>query len=228
LDETKIFYVPYPYVPSETLLNIPVKTRTNIVTFLGRLEIRKGVLDLAQAIPLILHHYPEVTFRFVGSADLSPKPNMDMRQYLEHTLRHYSGSVEFTGSVPLTSISEVLATTDICVLPSIWDNFPNTCLESMAAARGIVGSSAGGMADMLDFGQVGRVIPPRNPKRIAQAVIELLGDPELRMRLGQKARERLLVEYNTDRIGPLQEASYVRAIERRRALGARPQQFGIE
>ena len=91
----------------------------------------------------------------------------------------------------------------------------------MAAARGIVGSSAGGMADMLDFGQVGRIIPPRSSRKIAQAVIELLKDPELRMRLGQMARDRLLKAYNPERIGFLQESNYTRAIKRRRALGAR-------
>jgi glycosyltransferase involved in cell wall biosynthesis len=185
------------------------------------LEIRKGVLDLARAIPLVVRHYPKAKFRFVGSPDLSPKPNVDMRQYLEHTLRYYGQSVEFTGPIPLDSIAEVLATSDICALPSIWDNFPNVCLESMAAARAIVGSSAGGMAEMLDCGKVGRVIPPRSPKKIAEAVIELLEDPELRIKLGRAARARLLAEYSEDRIGPLQEASYIRAIERRRALGAR-------
>jgi len=129
--------------------------------------------------------------------------------------------VEFTGPVALDNVPDVLATTDICVFPSIWDNFPNVCLESMAAARGIVGSSAGGMADMLDFGRVGRIIPPRSSRKIAQAVIELLKDPELRMKLGQMARDRLLKEYNPERVGFLQEANYTRAIERRRAIGAR-------
>lgn len=52
-------------------------------------------------------------------------------------------------------------------------------------------------------------------------MIELLENPELRMHLGRAARDRLLKTYNPERIGPLQEASYVRAIERRHALGPR-------
>jgi hypothetical protein len=51
----------------------------------------------------------------------------------------------------------------------------------------------------------------------------MLTDPSLRMRLGEAARQRVLTEYNADRIGELREASYARAIERRRALGRRGQ-----
>jgi len=74
---------------------------------------------------------------------------------------------------------------------------------------------------MLDSGEVGRLVPPGNPKKIAAAVIELLGNPGLRSRLGQAARDRLLREYNADAVGTLQIESYQRAISRRRTKGAR-------
>jgi glycosyltransferase involved in cell wall biosynthesis len=91
----------------------------------------------------------------------------------------------------------------------------------MAAGRGIVGSDAGGIAEMLENGNSGRTIVPRK-RAIAAAVTELLLDPELRMRFGRAARERLNHAYSGGRVGELQEASYARAIERRRALGPRP------
>src|SRR5262249_31635894 len=72
LNPAVISHVPYPYQPSENLLKIPVETSTNVVTFLGRLEVRKGVLDLAKAIPLISDRCPQVRFRFVGPSDVSP------------------------------------------------------------------------------------------------------------------------------------------------------------
>jgi glycosyltransferase involved in cell wall biosynthesis len=220
LEAAKVHCLPNPYIPSQDLLAIPIETCTNAVTFLGRLEVRKGVLDLARAIPRILRCYPQTQFRFVGATDMSAVG--DTRHYLENfLLRRYRKSVEFTGAIPLDQVPDVLARTDICVFPSIWENFPNVCLEAMAAGRGIVGSHSGGMADMLDAGRVGRLVSPRSPESIAQVVIELLENPRLRMRLGQAARDRLLAEYNAERIGALQEASYVRAIERRRNLGAR-------
>ena len=84
----------------------------------------------------------------------------------------------------------------------------------MAAARGIVGSTAGGMVEMLDQGAVGRLVNPQNPQAIATAVGELLHDSTLRMRLGHAARERILTRYNLATIGQLQEQIYREAIER--------------
>jgi hypothetical protein len=69
--------------------------------------------------------------------------------------------------------------------------------------------------------KLGRLIPPRSPQIIAQTVITLLKNPELRMKLGEAARNNVLTEYNTARIGALQEASYHRAIARRQAICAR-------
>ncbi|MBW4566640.1 MAG: glycosyltransferase family 4 protein [Tolypothrix carrinoi HA7290-LM1] len=226
LDIEKVSQIPNPYIPSEKLLNIPVDTQTGVVTFIGRLETRKGVIDLAKAIPLVMQRCPKAKFRFVGrSHQRSPKSGMDMRLYLERMLGHYKQFVEFTDFVAPDDIPSVLGDTDICVFPSIWENFPNVCLEAMAAGRGVVGSSAGGMVEMLDYGKAGRLVPPRCPRKIANAVIELLENPSLRMHLGQAARERLLIEYSADRIGALLEASYARAIENRQANGYRYQKL---
>ncbi|MCU0524269.1 MAG: glycosyltransferase family 4 protein [Elainella sp. Prado103] len=221
LPPERVVHIPYPYIPSPALLEIPVATQTNVITFIGRLEIRKGILDLAKAIPIILKYCPEAKFRFVGTALPSPQRNLDMREYLEKYLKVHQNSLEFTGGVSSDCIPSLLAKTDVCVFPSRWENFPNVCLEAMAAARGVVGSDAGGMVEMLDQGRVGRLIPPHDYRAIAEAIIELLKHPGLRMQLGKAARDRILSEYNTDRIGALQEASYQRAIEYRRLAGER-------
>jgi len=220
LPSHKVTHLANPYIPSPELLNIPIETSTNVVTFVGRLEIRKGILDLATAIPMILRQYPNVTFRFVGAAWTSPEPRLNMQQYLEKKLHRYRHALAFTGAVALDRIPLFLADTDICVFPSRWENFPTVCLEAMAAGRGIIGSRAGGMAEMLD-NSTGRLISPRCPTEIATATLELLQNPTLRMQLGQAARDRVLAEYNQDRIGMLQEASYKRAIASRKALGVR-------
>ncbi|MEB3360451.1 MAG: glycosyltransferase family 4 protein [Synechococcales bacterium] len=217
----RVSHVPYPYIPAPALLAIPIETHTHTVTFVGRLERRKGVLDLAAAIPHVLRHHPQVRFRFVGPAWNSPHPQMDMQQYLETKLAPYRQTLEFTGAVPLHQIPDHL-TTDICVFPSIWESYGLVCVEAMAAGRGIVASAAGGMAELLDQGQFGRLVPPQDPRQLAIAIIDLLDHPAERMRLGQAARDRVLATYNLKRIGDLQEASYRRAIAHRQALGPRP------
>lgn len=221
LDAGRASHVPYPYVPGPSLLNIPAETNTNTVTFLGRLEQRKGVLNLALAIPMVLKKHPKAKIQFVGKPTPSPDPSMNMREYLQQMLGPYSASVSFIDPVPLTAVPGVLAGTDICVFPSLWENFPNVCLEAMAAARGIVASSEGGMVDMLDYGRFGRVVSPRSPEQIARGISILLADPQRRQVLGLAARERVLSEYSFDRIGPIQERSYLRAIKHRKRLGPR-------
>jgi glycogen(starch) synthase len=218
----RISHVPYAFTPSTSLLSIAADSMTNVVTFLGRLEVRKGVLDLAQAIPLVIRRHPAVRFQFVGPSEDSPKRGMAMKDYLHHELRAHHAAVEFPGPVPPDQVPGVLAGTDICVFPSLWENFPCVCLEAMAAARGIVGSAAGGMSEMLEEGVAGMLVRPRSPKAIAAAINDLLDDPARRVALGTIARRRLLTEYNIERIGSLHEASYSRAISRRQARGRRP------
>lgn len=221
LNATQLSLVPLPYTPVSALLDIPVETCNQTVTFIGRLEMRKGVLDLANAIPLVLRQRPQTKFYFVGANHPSPRSNLDMQQFLEKKLSAYASAIEFTGYLALDQIPAVLRETDLCVFPSLWESFGCVCVEAMAAGRGIVASRAGGMAELLDQGKVGKLVAPKDPQGLATAIVELLNKPDYRMQLGRMARERLLAEYNQDRIGELQEASYERAIHHRRSLGAR-------
>lgn len=214
LPRDRVTTVPNPYVPAPELLAIPIqKECCRTVTFIGRLEQRKGILDLAKAIPIVLRQHSDVTFRFVGATGISPEPDQSMRTYLEKRLRSHSSSLDFTGPIPLKQIPDILAKTSICVFPSLWENFPNVCLEAMAAGRGIVGSHAGGMTEMLDNGQVGRLVSPHNFQELALAIIELLNQPNVCRELGTLARERIITTYSTEKVSQAQIASYQRAIK---------------
>jgi glycogen(starch) synthase len=215
-NRSRVSCYPYPFLPSPNLLQIPAETELNTVSFVGRLEMRKGVIDLADAIPLVLAACPYAKFRFVGRPLASPMPGVDMRTFLQRRIGNRGDSVRFEEAVPHDRVSEVYAGSDVCVFPSLWENFPFVCLEAMSAARGTVATDNGGMAEMLDGGRCGKLVPPKSPLAIATAIIELLKDPRRRMEFGQSARQRVLDEYRPDRIADLQEYSYQRAIERRR------------
>ena len=217
LDRSRISIVPLPFVPTPDLIDVPVETDTQTVGYIGRLEQRKGVIDLAKAVPLVLPCFPKAKFLFAGSTLGSPVPKMEMREYLEQLLAPWKANVTFTGHVPHDNITDVFRRIDIAVLPSLWENFPIACLEAMSAARGVIGSSAGGMAEQLDGGNAGILVPPRKPKQIAAAICELLENPSRRKELGRKARARVLATYNAERVGEMMEQSYHRAIERARS-----------
>lgn len=222
LPADRLSILPNLYEPGEALLNIDPKTSTNVVTFIGRLEMRKGVIDLADAIPMVLKKSPRTQFRFVGRS-VELRPGVEMLDHLKGKLDGLQDSVKFTGPVNLDEVPRILAQTDIAVFPSIWENFPNTCLEAMSAARGVIGSRAGGMRQMLDDGAAGVLVDPNSPAHLAKSILALLDDPQRRIELGIRARARVLSEYNAQHIGKLQEESYARAIARRTAAGPRPQ-----
>lgn len=217
-----VHLVPYPFAATEALLRIPAGGRGEVVSFIGRLEPRKGVLELSEAIPLVLARCPDARFRFVGPSNDWPRSGHSMRDFLAERLSSVADRVEFTGEVEPERIPEVLSTTDICVFPRRWENFPNVCLEAMAAARAIVASSAGGMYEMLDEGRCAELVVPGNVRRLAGSITRLLRDPDRRRTLGLRARARVSSEYGADRVGGLMEMSYRRAIDRRRRVGPRP------
>jgi glycosyltransferase involved in cell wall biosynthesis len=212
IPSTRIMVVPNPYVPTKRILDIPVGGAGNIVGYFGRLEHRKGVADLIEAIPLILQAKPDTRFRFVGGIEYHPGTLEKYDVFLKRRLKRFRNSIEILGALPLDQMAEQYAAVDVCVFPSVWENFPNVCLEAMAAGRAIVASNAGGMAEMLEGGLHGILVPPRKPKAIAEGVVHLLRSPDLCRAFGASARQRLLDAYSLEKIGPQLERSFETAI----------------
>lgn len=173
-----------------------IKARPDIsgsphVIFIGRLELRKGVIDLATAIPKVLKGLFGVQFTFIGEASVSPTNGMDMISYLKHKLQGHESSVTFTGKIPRTELISYLNKGDIFVFPSHYESFGLVCCEAMAAGKAVIGSSEGGMAEIIEDGISGILIKPGNPDVIAKTLVELIGDNAKRIRLGKAARQRI-------------------------------------
>ena len=224
IDAERFNVIPNVYVPSPDMLAARPEGRMPLVVFVGKLEARKGVIELARAIPKILDAHPDARFRFVGRT----LPHPSTRQSLDETVRQEAGSaaldrLEFTGGVAYPEVAGHLAEAAVAVFPSYWENYGYVCLEAMAAGCGVVASSTGGMAELISDGDTGLLVPAKDPPAIARAVIALLSNPAESATMGTKARSSVLECYSNDAIAPLQEASYRRAIvrarSRRRASG---------
>jgi glycosyltransferase involved in cell wall biosynthesis len=212
LPRDRLMHVPNVFIAPPELLAIPPESATGRVTFLGRLEVRKGVLELASAIPLVLAQRPDARFRFIGRTLPMPSGGRDVRAAMLERIGRAVSEVEFIDAVAYDQVPGLIAESDICAYPSVWENFPNVCIEAMAAARGVIGSSAGGMAEIIEHGRTGLLVPPKNPRAIAEAILELLNDPARRIAMGRAARAHVTTAYSPEVIGPLQEESYRRAI----------------
>jgi glycosyltransferase involved in cell wall biosynthesis len=101
---------------------------------------------------------------------------------------------------------------DVSVLCSVSEGFPNSIVEAMAAARPVVATDVGGVADAVSDGETGLLVQPSNPERLAAAVEELLLDPARRRTMGLAGSDRARARYHADTVVPSLEALYDRLL----------------
>jgi len=168
------------------------------VIFVGRLEERKGVYQLVKAIPEVVKKCPNVRFYLIGNDTKTAAGSKSVRAELEKELEKNGCSkyVVFTGPVPHASMPEYFRSSDIFVLPSLYDNAPLTCLEAISSGTALIGTSAGGMKEYVVNGESGTIVPPSDVPALANALIDLLSNEQKRKSYGAEARKRALELYD--------------------------------
>lgn len=214
LNDQRISVFPYPFRPQPELLALPVPQKIRTLGFLGRLEARKGVVELARALPAIFHARPDLSVRFIGPS--WPYRRSDMESWIRYHCRAFLDRITFVGPVARDGIAEELSRCDVMIFPSRWESFGLVCPEAMASGRVVIGSSAGGMAEVIENGISGLLVPPHSPRAITAAVLSLVEHPERVAQYGAAGRQRVLEHLAPERILPLQLASYERALARSR------------
>jgi glycosyltransferase involved in cell wall biosynthesis len=98
------------------------------------------------------------------------------------------------------SIPDLLAASDVFVLPSRWEGLPMALLEGMMAGLPVIATQVEGVDEVVQPGVHGLLVPLESPAELAQAILQLLRSPQDRKRMGKAARERVLSSYTTDRM----------------------------
>lgn len=98
------------------------------------------------------------------------------------------------------SIPELLAASDVFVLPSRWEGLPMALLEGMMAGLPVIAARVEGVDEVVLPGIHGLLVPLESSAELAQAILQLLRSPQDRQRMGAAARERVLSSYTTDRM----------------------------
>ena len=105
--------------------------------------------------------------------------------------------------MPKDELLKQYRTAALCVVPSLWDNSPNTVYEAMAAGRAVVASRVGGIPELVADGETGLLTPPGDAGALADAITALLLDPDRRQAMGEAGRRRIRrladLEENVDR-----------------------------
>ncbi len=157
-------------------------------TYIGRLESVKGVDDfLAAAVPLA-HSYPQLHIQVVG-----------WKKEDHPLVAHYGKFVTFTGL--RDDVPEILAHTDIFVLPSHSEGLSNALMEAMASGCGCVASDTGGNAFLIQNGVSGFLFPPGDRAALRAHIERLLKDPAKRRAMGEAARKRIEEKFSWEVVG---------------------------
>lgn len=210
----RISVFPYVFTPrAEMLESDPAQADSNLVTYVGRLELRKGALDLAAAIPLVVQRRATTRFRLIGRNMMLPDGRSDTFSAMRERFAAASHAVDYAGALPPSEVAAALRATALLVAPSHWESFGLVCCEAMACGKPVIGSREGGMAEILDHGRCGVLVAPKSPGRLADAIVALLDSPDRRLALGHAGRARVVSEYSAATVLPCQIASYQRAID---------------
>lgn len=190
-------------------------TESTMALFVGRLETRKGVHTLVEAIPLVLKAVPKLKFVLVGSDTNYGVNGGSVRTELERTLKANSclQSVSFISHVDLTDMPKIYRSADFCIIPSIYDNAPYTCIEALASGKPVIVSNAGGTKEYVEPGITGFVTEANNAQTLANAIIDLSLDETKRIQFGSAARIYAENYLNLDKFVKKKVDLYDRAIE---------------
>ncbi len=164
---------------------------TDRLLYVGSLEKRKGLDILLEALKLVLGTRPKTMLTVVGGGDQTGYKELCERLQI-------ASHVEFLGFQSKDQIARHHLDCQVFVLPSGNENSPNTLAEAMVSGMPVIATAVGGIPSMVEDGQTGLLVPPRDPARLAEVILQLFEHPEERARLGRNAqpvaRERHLPE----------------------------------
>ena len=188
-----------PYFPTDLKRTYTVSEQ-NVIGFIGRLEPRKGVAELAKALCQVLPDFPEWKVKIAGSITGSCISGTDPAAVIKKMLIRFGDQIEFQNRIEPCYVSDWLASVGLCVFPSIWETFSYVTLEAAQAGKAIIGTRTGAVPEILDEGRAGLIVPPGDVKALAEALRKLMADEELRRNLGVAARRRFEERFNPDRV----------------------------
>jgi polysaccharide biosynthesis protein PelF len=165
------------------------------ISWVGRIDPVKDLETLLRAFSLVVNEIPDARLRIFGS------PPQGGEAYLERCRAEaadlgISEQATFEGRVP--EIRDAYAAGHVFVLCSISEGFPYTLIEAMACGRACVATDVGGVSEAVGDA-AGLIVPPRNPRALADACLRLLRDDSLRRTIGAAARARAVEHFTVDR-----------------------------
>src|SRR6266436_10432759 len=152
--------------------------------FVGTWIDHKGIYYLAVALEKVLRVIPEARLTVAGCQE----PEEKVRQCFSPVAQ---AALEVSPFIKRAEIASLYAEHEIFVLPSLMEGMPLVLLEAMASGMPVVTTESSGMTDLVEDLYDGLLVIPGDAESLAAAIVRLCRDPELRLRIGSAAQEKM-------------------------------------
>jgi glycosyltransferase involved in cell wall biosynthesis len=192
--------------------NISLENRFNfgdrpIVLFVGRFVAQKGLETLVKAMPRIVNHVNDALFVFVGPGSF---------EYVKNQIERYGiSSRNFInlGYYNHDEVHKIYSIADVFVLPSPHENCSLSLLEAMSCARAVVAADVGGNPEIIEPSYNGLLFSAKNSDDLANRIIQLLEDSNLRKILGRNARKTTIQRFSVQSMAAETTKVYKKVLE---------------
>jgi glycosyltransferase involved in cell wall biosynthesis len=200
--------------------------------FVGRISPEKGLHILLDAFKLVIKEYPQVLLKIVGPnkptptefiATLSDEPTVaDLatftpEKYYSHLQNKLSPQIakqiSFVGSIKHSQLVNLYQQADILINPSLSESFGMSLIEAMATGVPVIASKVGGMTGIVEVGKTGLLFKSGDAKALAEAIMLLLQNQQLRLSMGEASRQRVLNYFSWDKVTESLLVNYYRILE---------------
>jgi glycosyltransferase involved in cell wall biosynthesis len=200
--------------------------------FVGRISPEKGLHNLLDALKIVIQKYPETQLQIVGPykpaptefiASLSDESTVASlaqfvpEKYYSHLQTKLSPeiakNVSFVGSIKHSQLVKLYQQANILINPSLSESFGMSLVEAMATGIPVIASKVGGMTGIVEEGKTGFLVESDNPNALAEAIIKLLAEPQLRTSMGEAGYERVLNYFSWDKVAESLLINYYRVVE---------------
>ena len=159
---------------------------------------RKRQIDFVQAARQVIAQHPHVKFLMFGSTfkERHGGSTKLYRLLIEQLIRQLKLKKQIEIHPFYPDRVAIAAGLDLVALPSIGEGHPLTLLEAMAAGKPVLGARSGGTPDLIEHGRNGYLIPPDNPQKLAENILDLIAHPKRCRRFGKSGKQKVGREFN--------------------------------
>ncbi len=163
-----------------------------VVGTVARLHRQKGIPYLLEAARLLSQDIPGIQFLIVGGGPWRDRLKEQKNRLGLEKIVYFLGERK--------EIPQILSLFDIVVLPSLWEGLPYSLLEAGALGKPVVATDVDGVKEIITDGKTGILVPPKNPRKLAEALRRLLENRNLALRMGSALKEDLHDRYALSRM----------------------------